>query len=505
MGSQLYGSNKAGLREIMQNAIDACLVRKSIIEKNSNIQTYIPQISITFDEDYIYITDNGIGMTLEIIEKYFLNVGVSYYRTTEFISEKLSYKPVGYFGIGFLACFMLSDDILVKTANYNDATEYTLHFIKGDKYVIIYKKQKTDFVGTNIRFKKEKFLSEFKYLHEIDSNEYEKGNIEKYINYSFWNLVLTKKNDNYIYNITNKTFFEFSKGLYEMDSEYLLKVDNYLNGVEGAIFLKDDIGLQNMWKDSGVKLSNFVNALIEGLIEINGKITRTIPFGDKSYVFVNQNLRKINKNDNFIYEDNYVLGFISFKYDKTFSPDFPLFIPRDMFDNVIITNKIYAYNRMFGSTDLELLKKDINYKLLEHLGKKYDNIYFLLPNSKSPYLALLNEKIEAENDRKIIELYLKSTRINAFDIEKNWFLFDIKKIMLNVTNEKILPQASRSDLVEKSEVYIKNALEIVKYLWLIDQFYGNHKSKNTIKYLKKKVLTIWDDCNPLLKNNLKPI
>lgn len=505
MGSQLYGTNKAGLREIMQNAIDACMVRKSIDEKKSVPENYVPQIAITFDDDYIYIKDNGIGMTLDIIEKYFLNVGISYYNTVEFKSKKLCYQPVGYFGIGFLSCFMLSDDILVRTASYSDPNEYRLHFIKGDKYVIIYEKQRTDFVGTEIRFKKEKFLSEFKDLNDSESSTYEVGNIEKYVRYCFWNLILTRRENNFIYRISEKTFNEYSKKQYGRGSRYILDLKKYLHGVEGIIFLNDDSGLAEMWKVSGKKITNFIEALNGGIIEINGDIKKTMPFCENAYVYAGNKLRKVEDHDKFIYSKDYVLGFISFKNEsESFSPDFPLFVSREVFEYTVITTRTYEYQRLFGRTSTSLLRRNITDKLFEHFNKEYHHIHFLLPNSNSPYDTLINERLEEKKDRDMIELYLKSTRINAFDIKKNWLLFDVKKIMLNVTNERIQPQASRSDLVEKSVKYLENAVEVVKYLWLIEELQKESFNAGTVKYLKECVLDIWDSSNPLLRKEFKP-
>ena len=60
--------------------------------------------------------DNGIGMNLEVLQKYFLNIGSSYYRSKEFqkvrnslINKGVDFDPVSRFGIGILSYFMISD------------------------------------------------------------------------------------------------------------------------------------------------------------------------------------------------------------------------------------------------------------------------------------------------------------------------------------------------------------------------------------------------------------
>lgn len=101
MDQSLYGERSAGLRELIQNAVDACMVRK---EQEDSEMCYAPQIiiSISKSKDYVKITDNGIGMTYDTIQNYFLNIGRSYYKSDEFKFYNHKYKPIGQFGIGFL-------------------------------------------------------------------------------------------------------------------------------------------------------------------------------------------------------------------------------------------------------------------------------------------------------------------------------------------------------------------------------------------------------------------
>ena len=116
MGEQIYGDKKYGLRELLQNSIDAVLVMK---EKLSNKATsnYQPTIWIEMNKkkNTISICDNGTGMTTHILENYFFNIGKSYYSSNEYKNLNLNYSTIGHFGIGFLACFMLSSSVLLET------------------------------------------------------------------------------------------------------------------------------------------------------------------------------------------------------------------------------------------------------------------------------------------------------------------------------------------------------------------------------------------------------
>ena len=121
MGHNLYGNTEIALRELVQNALDACNVR-SIFTSNWE-ENYSQEIVISFiDEDsksYLIVEDNGIGMDIDIFENYFAVIGKSYYSSQEFYSllaEKQSqFIPISKFGIGFLSCFMISNNITIET------------------------------------------------------------------------------------------------------------------------------------------------------------------------------------------------------------------------------------------------------------------------------------------------------------------------------------------------------------------------------------------------------
>lgn len=76
--------------------------------------------------------------------------------------------------------------------------------------------------------------------------------------------------------------------------------------------------------------------------------------------------------------------------------------------------------------------------------------------------------------------------------------------MINITNSKIEPQASRNNLVEESSEYLENALEIVKYLWLLENLQTTNKNANTISFVEKAIKNLWNSSNPLLKENFRP-
>jgi hypothetical protein len=127
----LYGDNPTyGVRELVQNATDACKERMKIEQDKGNIE-YIPLVTVSIDKidekKYLFkIQDNGKGMTLDEILNYFLSVGSSFRKSLQWKQEftsadgKSLVNRNGKFGIGILAAFLLGNEISVKTKSNKD-------------------------------------------------------------------------------------------------------------------------------------------------------------------------------------------------------------------------------------------------------------------------------------------------------------------------------------------------------------------------------------------------
>ncbi len=115
MGNRLYSDKRVFLRELIQNAVDACNYRKLVDP------AYSPTILIEFSDDIsvIKMRDNGIGMTRQWIEKYFLAIGISFYQSNEIrdINQdtRIDFGFISQFGIGFLSSFLVAKKIEIKT------------------------------------------------------------------------------------------------------------------------------------------------------------------------------------------------------------------------------------------------------------------------------------------------------------------------------------------------------------------------------------------------------
>lgn len=121
MGTKLYGDPEVALRELLQNSIDACLLRKAMETSWGN--SYSPEIKVKYSivdgEEILEIEDNGIGMDQHVIDNYYSKVGSSFYKSSDFYDLKsesnAKFTPTSRFGIGILSCFMVADTVDVDT------------------------------------------------------------------------------------------------------------------------------------------------------------------------------------------------------------------------------------------------------------------------------------------------------------------------------------------------------------------------------------------------------
>ena len=120
MGARLYRDEFMCLRELYQNALDACRCMRA---ERPGQETEI-EFGLGEDDDgkYLYCRDQGTGMTMDIIKNYLLRIGNSYYKSDEFRRKNAHWgdavAPVSEFGIGLLSCYMIADRIDVITRHY---------------------------------------------------------------------------------------------------------------------------------------------------------------------------------------------------------------------------------------------------------------------------------------------------------------------------------------------------------------------------------------------------
>ena len=139
----LYSDHEIFLREIVSNAIDATQKLKTLYEKGEyKGELGELKVTVSLGEGTITVSDNGIGLTAEEIEKYINQIALS--GATDFLEK---YKDtansiIGHFGLGFYSAFMVSNKVEIVTKSYTDAPavkwscdgspEYTLEEVEKE-------------------------------------------------------------------------------------------------------------------------------------------------------------------------------------------------------------------------------------------------------------------------------------------------------------------------------------------------------------------------------------
>ena len=111
LSSEIYDSPYALLRENVQNAYDAVLIRR-----HRSPAAFSPRIEVTISTTSIEVKDNGIGMTPEDLENHFWHAGASGKNTPEARAAGV----VGTFGIGGLANFGICKKLTVISESASD-------------------------------------------------------------------------------------------------------------------------------------------------------------------------------------------------------------------------------------------------------------------------------------------------------------------------------------------------------------------------------------------------
>lgn len=125
-GEKLYGEGidkiEVVFREVLQNARDAIAARREVD------QEFLGKIEVSFhkinNENWIFIEDDGVGMTLDVLTGPLLDFGTSFWKTalaqTEFPGLRASkFRPIGRFGIGFYSLFMIASEVLVASKKWD--------------------------------------------------------------------------------------------------------------------------------------------------------------------------------------------------------------------------------------------------------------------------------------------------------------------------------------------------------------------------------------------------
>lgn len=162
----LYSDQEIFLREIVSNAVDATQKMKTIVASGqSSADTDDLRVSISIDKEAktLTISDQGIGMTAEEIDKYINQIAFS--GAGEFLEkyQNDAHAIIGHFGLGFYSAFMVAKQVDIITLSYQEGAEAVKWSCQGSPEFTIEacdKKQRGTDIVLHIDEESEEYLQE---------------------------------------------------------------------------------------------------------------------------------------------------------------------------------------------------------------------------------------------------------------------------------------------------------------------------------------------------------
>lgn len=497
----LYSDHEIFLREIVSNAIDATQKLKTLYEKGEfKGELGTPKVRVTLGTDTITVSDNGIGLTAEEIEKYINQIALS--GATDFLEK---YKDsanniIGHFGLGFYSAFMVSKKVEIVTKSYRDGAQAVKWSCDGSPEYTLEEVEKND-RGTDIIMYIDDDSKEFLSESRIS------GILNKYCRFLPVEIAFGKKKDwkdgkqvetdedNIINDTTplwtrkpselkDEDYKEFYRKLYPMSDEPLfwihLNVDFpfHLTGILYFPKVKSNLELQ---KNKILLFCNqvYVTDEVEGIVPdfltlMHGVIdSPDIPLNvSRSYLQSDSNVKKIS---------TYISKKVSDRLQQIFKND------RKDFEEKWNDLKIFIHYGML--TEEDFYDKANKFSLLQDTdGNKYTyeeyknlvsaeqtdkegNVIYLYSNDKEKeYSFIENAKSKGYNvllmdgqlDVALISLLERKfektrfTRVDSDTIENLILKEDFKTSTLAETRREVLTGIFESQLpsMEKKEFHV---------------------------------------------------
>lgn len=407
----LYSNNDIFLREMVSNAVDATQKLKvlaSVGDYKKELGDTTVRVSVDKKNNTITISDHGIGMTKEEIDKYINQIAFS--SAEEFIEK---YKDdvnaiIGHFGLGFYSAFMVSNKVEIKTKSYLDDAKAVRWECDGSPEFSIEEIDKDD-VGTDIILHIDDDSKEF--LEESKINEL----LNKYCKFLPVEIAFGKKKD------------------YKDGKEVVTDEDNIINDTKPA-WTKKPADLKEE------DYNKFYHQLYPLIFEdplFNIHLNVDYPFHltgilyfphIKNNIDIQKNKIQLYSNQVFVTDsvEDIVPDFLTLLHGVIDSPDIPLNVSRSFLQNDSNVKKISNHitkkvadklNEIFKKDRTEFEKKWNDLKLFIEYGilsneKFYERAkdFTLFTNTDSKYFTLDEYKNiikdnQTDKDGNLVYLY----------------------------------------------------------------------------------------------------
>ena len=408
----LYSDHEIFLRELISNAVDATQKLKAMAMAG-DFKADLGDLTIRVDVDKkkktIKVSDRGIGMTQEEVDKYLNQIAFS--SANEFLDK---YKDqassiIGHFGLGFYSAFMVSDKVEVITKSWQENSQAVKWTCDGTPEFTIEELEKTD-RGTDVILHIDKDSKEFleeqkieellkkycKFLpveiafgkeKEWKDNKYVDTEKDKIINNTkpAWTLKPSE--------LKEEDYLKFYRELYPIGDEPLFNIHlnvDYPFKLTGILYfpkIKSNIEIQ---KNKIQLYCNqvFVTDSVEGIVPefltlLHGVIdSPDIPLNvSRSYLQSDSNVKKIS---------GHITKKVADRLNDIFKKDRPEFEKK--WDSL----KLFINYGMI--TEEKFYEKAVKFALLKNTDDKYFTF--------DEYEKLIKEK---QTDKNNILIYLYST------------------------------------------------------------------------------------------------
>lgn len=406
----LYSDHEIFLRELISNAVDATQKMKTLAAKGEfkgELGDITIRVHANPDTSTITISDRGIGMTAEEVDKYINQIAFS--SAGEFLEKYKDQEAgiIGHFGLGFYSSFMVAKKVEIITKSWKEGAEAVKWTCKGTPEYTMESVEKED-RGTDIVLH---LYAEYKsYAEEYKINEL----LRKYCSFLPVEIAFGKEK-------------EWKDG-----KEIELDKDRIVNDVK-PLWTRKPVDL----KDEDYK--EFYNKLypmaeeplfwIHLNVDYPFKLTGVLYFPKiKDRLEVTRNKIQLYSNQVFVTDniENIVPDFLTLLHGVLDSPDIPLNVSRSYLQSDSNVKKISAHiTRKVADRLEEIFKNDRpaleekwdNLKLFIEYGmmteeKFYDRAkkFALLKNTDSKYLsfdeyATLIEPNQKDKDKNLVYLY----------------------------------------------------------------------------------------------------
>ncbi|WP_420385222.1 HD domain-containing protein [Roseivirga sp.] len=455
MGEKIYGSKSLGLRELIQNSLDSCRIRQETEEQKKEFgqDAYQPKIKVILDQErnLAVIKDNGTGMSMDIIKKHFLNIGVSYYNSTDFLLKDFDYKPIGNFGIGFLSCFMLSDEVKVLTRHYKSKHKYLVELEKGNEWTSLTETEDVEFDGTEVILNYTNFIEVFD-----NKPQNVKAFLDSYFLTDGIDFELIDKSAKQIAKINNPIILStpLAKGIVKIE------LQDYLKDIEGYALIKNKSAFIKKFEEIDFPGTLYRYNDEEGFLEVDDFSMLNIDdyINEKEIKYLSIPLVESQSEDDFISGMKFTNDDVDEVIEK---------MDRELTWISVIVPKEYQ-----GSLSNETLNRNesifdkFGFEQLEEIGhsescttKVFVKTITLFEGRKND-LYLPFDKTDRDSSfywwrtpEKRKELFMRSVLIKdfRFNIPVSASIFETNIIISNINSRKFIPDISRNNVDPKAK------------------------------------------------------